>query len=268
MVARLVPLLLLSTTVLAQPVRVVVTELDVSGLAPSLGPFLSDHLAQQLALQPGLKVTTRDQIAAVLGLERQRQLTGCVEGTSCTAELLGALGGEALVVGRVARVGQKFAVNLKLLSARSADALSFATGTFSSEDELLPFLAQSAEKFAAAIGVALAPRPAPVSLRGRAWIPLLVGGAVGLAGAALSVVSFLQAQRLTGNDPTLQARQDYQATLALGRSTQVAGVVLLGCSAAALLVSAGMALFGAEAPVAVTLSPAPGGVALLLGGAF
>lgn len=59
---------------------------------------LATHLREH-----GLKVMTGRDIGAVLGLERQKQLLGCMDdSTSCSAELAGALGVGALVVGTVA----------------------------------------------------------------------------------------------------------------------------------------------------------------------
>src|SRR5262245_60639309 len=62
--------------------------------------FLVEYFSDRLSAQGGVSVTTPAQISAVLGVERQKQLLGCSDSSeSCSAELAGALGVEALIIG-------------------------------------------------------------------------------------------------------------------------------------------------------------------------
>ena len=116
----------------------------------------------------------------MLGLERQRQLLGCSE-SGCSAEILGALGSDALVMGSVAKVGARHVVNLKVVGARSAEAVSLISGSCGGEDEVISFLAESARTMAADIRKAMGRAAAvdtPTASRAKVWIPPAAGAAL------------------------------------------------------------------------------------------
>ena len=89
-----------------------ITTVDVPVEAAS---FYTEHLAQALA-RHGLLVMTPKQLEAVLGLERQKQLLGCAE-SSCMVELANALGVDGLLLGEIGRFGERYQINLKIVSA-------------------------------------------------------------------------------------------------------------------------------------------------------
>jgi hypothetical protein len=73
------------------------------GVSVSACTALNERLAETLR-QHGHQVVTQRDMAVVLGMERQRQLMGCREGSeSCLAELAGALGVDGVVQGGVVR---------------------------------------------------------------------------------------------------------------------------------------------------------------------
>ena len=80
------------------------------GLDAAFAGFAGEHLAQQLR-EAGLEVVTGSEIGAVLGIERQKQLLGCSAGASCMTELANALGADGVVLGDLAQVGSKIAMN-------------------------------------------------------------------------------------------------------------------------------------------------------------
>src|SRR4051794_13436933 len=105
---------LLTSALAAEPIKLAAPQLQAAGVEPAKAQFFSDYLAQQLA-GTGLRVTTRAEIAAVLGVERQRQLLACSDGSECFAELAGALGVDAVVTGSVAKTeGGKYALTVKV----------------------------------------------------------------------------------------------------------------------------------------------------------
>jgi len=71
----------------------------------------------------GFSVIGRGDIAALLGLERQKQLSGCAAEMSCVAEIGGSLGADFIVVTDVARFGSNNVVNMKLIEVRHAAVL-------------------------------------------------------------------------------------------------------------------------------------------------
>lgn len=117
--------------------------------------FHSEHFAQQMALTGGLKVTSAQQIQALIGLERQKELVGCADDASqCMAELANALGSEVVVAGSIGKFGHTFQINLKALSAVSAEVLVLASGSASSEHGVLSELTRLARRMASDLRVA------------------------------------------------------------------------------------------------------------------
>ena len=83
---------------------------------PNITKTLNDFLAGALADQ-GLEVVTSQNMTALLGLEKQKQLLGCSDG-SCLAELGGARGADYVVRGNMAVLDSETAVALTLLDSR------------------------------------------------------------------------------------------------------------------------------------------------------
>src|SRR5438309_267107 len=90
----------------ALPVRIAAPGLTSVDLSEAMGGLFADHLAKQLELH-GLKVTSRSEMQALLGLERQKELMGCSDEStaSCLAELAGALGADGVLTGTLGKVG-------------------------------------------------------------------------------------------------------------------------------------------------------------------
>jgi hypothetical protein len=76
-----------------------------------------EALAGELRRRPGISVLAESDVAALLGVERQRQMvTGCTD-AGCLAELGGALGADRVVHGSVGRVGSSLLVTISSLDA-------------------------------------------------------------------------------------------------------------------------------------------------------
>ena len=115
MLAGLVPILLM-----AAPLNVASTDWAFSGIDKTLASALEGRFLKLLNDRKIQVVSSKD-VAATLGLERQRQLVGCsAESSSCLAELAGALGVSALLSATVARAGSNFVVSLRVTSASDA----------------------------------------------------------------------------------------------------------------------------------------------------
>ena len=129
-------------------VHLAAPELRSHRLEAASAQYYSSHFAQQLALQ-GMRVVTSAEIAAMLGLERQRQLLGCSDAqASCTAELASALGVDGIVTGIVGKFDDGIHFDIKIVSAQDASAL--AVDSFQSPDEaaLLEEMKRSAARVA------------------------------------------------------------------------------------------------------------------------
>ena len=88
--------------------------------------FYTEHLAQALGRR-GVTVMTPKQLAAVIGLERQKELAGCSD-TGCMVELANGLGVDGLLLGEVGRFGERYQVNLKVVAAADAKLLASWSG--------------------------------------------------------------------------------------------------------------------------------------------
>ena len=119
--AMLLPLLLLSLAAAPQgPQRIPVLPLEHGdGISESTASALTDALAAELRTRPGLEIVTSKELAAVLGLSRQRELLGC-EAPSCHAEVGGALDADLMIIGSLAKLGESWLLNVQLLDGRTA----------------------------------------------------------------------------------------------------------------------------------------------------
>lgn len=94
---------------------------DVDKAAVAL---FTEALAGELRRRAGVSVLADTDVAALLGVEKRKQmLAGCSD-AGCLAELGGALGADRVVHGTVGRVGASLLVNLSSLDARRARAAS------------------------------------------------------------------------------------------------------------------------------------------------
>lgn len=250
------------------PLRVASPGLQVVNIEAKLGDFYSEHLAQQLKYA-GLQVVTSREIASLLGIERQRQLLGCGEGT-CIAELANALGVDGLILGDVALLSGRYQLNLKIIATADGRTIALSSSSANSEGELVEVLTAAAKQLTRDASLALG-RPVPAgtspgsgSVRRFAWIPLVGGLAVAGAGAACAVISGNSHEALRTGSPGASGLQ----VKATGETTQALAVAGLTIGGAALVGAAAMFLFGAEQPVTVGAAITPSGAGIGLTGVF
>lgn len=93
----------------------------LGGVADGTARLLGDALAGELRRRPGTSVLTQSDVAALLGLEKTRQMLGCSE-SGCMAEIGGALGADRVVHGSLGRVGESLVVNLSALDPKRGRA--------------------------------------------------------------------------------------------------------------------------------------------------
>lgn len=203
---------LLSAILLAQspapveraPFALALPLLNAVNLVVGEGEMRTELVAQKL-LAHHVKVITSRDLGAVLGLDRQKQLLGCVE-QSCAVELLSAMGADGLMLGDLARLGGEYTLTLKVLSPRDGRVMAMAAGRAATEAELdvlldrsvrvvLERLADSTKReelrpqaVEGAVAAATAPAPGP-SLRGWAVLPGVAGVLAVGAGVVLQVLA-------------------------------------------------------------------------------
>jgi len=101
--------------------KLAVMPLLASGVEDRIATALTDILAVELSSR--FAVVSRDEIAAMLGLEVLKQAMGCDE-VSCTTEIAGALGVDFLVTGNVTRLADKLQLKLTLFDSREMQVLA------------------------------------------------------------------------------------------------------------------------------------------------
>lgn len=98
--------------------RIVVLPLaPLGGVSDGTARLLGDALAGELRKRAGVSVLTQSDVAALLGLEKTRQMLGCSE-AGCMAEIGGALGADRVIHGSLGRVGESLVVNLSALDPK------------------------------------------------------------------------------------------------------------------------------------------------------
>jgi TolB-like protein len=118
--------------------------LQCSGIEPALCDAYLEHFVSNLTNR-GLTVTTKNDMAQIMGAERQRQLMGCTtESSACLAELTAALGVANLLTGTVAKTESGYVSTLKVLGASDGSTKWSATKRIDTEKELFVFLDEQA----------------------------------------------------------------------------------------------------------------------------
>lgn len=167
----------------AQPTPIAITRFRLVQIDQSLGGYAEDRLAAHLS-KHGFRVTTPADLEAVLGLERQRQLLGCNEDTSCLAEISSALGVPLVATGRLTRLGKRLELDVRVI--RQKDGVVVASDARATDDEAR--LGDLLEQSAAAIAAQVLPKAPAPPFRWRLWVPIAAGVA-SLAGGAVLIGS-------------------------------------------------------------------------------
>lgn len=111
-------------------------------------------LASKLAAAKDLKVITQQDIATMIGVERQKQLlaTTCSEDSACLTELSGALGARYVVSGRLDRFGTRYTLTASVFDSARATALAHPLAEAKSEDALPDAVDEVAKALLGALG--------------------------------------------------------------------------------------------------------------------
>jgi hypothetical protein len=243
----LISLVLLAAATSTAPLKLAAPGLAHFGVDDKLGEVFTEHLADQMKLA-GAEVVTQREMAALLGLERQRQLAGCSEQSgSCMAELANALGADGVLLGDVAKVGDRLQVNLKIISAGDGKTLAVFTDNVASEQAALESLTRGANELANQAATSLHRVLTPkfrstVSLRKVGVAPLAVGAVLAAVSAGLMYASDGNYQSLVHGD--VMGAMNGRTTASAGATEQTLGVFGLSLGAAAIVAGVAMIIFG------------------------
>ncbi|MBK7865160.1 MAG: hypothetical protein IPJ65_42500 [Archangiaceae bacterium] len=244
------------------PVKVAVPGLVAVGVDQGLASALTEKLVV-LAKRPELSIVTARDIAAVLGVERQKQLLGC-DTSGCMAELADALGADVLLRGDLVKAGTSFTLVVKVVRALDGRELVSDTTRVGSEDALQEWIEKNAARLGQEIVERVRGRPAT---GGPPWLRFAMLG--GAAAAAISGGALLGAAY--GTRGSLRASHDasqIDALASAGRTQELLGFVLLGAGGALAVATAALfALYdpGTHGSVSVALVPQGAAVAFTWG---
>ena len=261
----------------ARPLRLAVPGLQGVNVSEEALSFYSEHLAQNLRA-PGLTVVTQREIAALLGMERQKVLLGCRESAgSCIAELANALGVDAVVLGDVARFDDTFQINAKIVAASDAAILVQASRRVRGQVETLDGVASLGKELGRAFferkgrqvpaELLANQKPAQSNLRSWAWVPIGVGAAATASGVVLIALARADYTALTTKGEPL-SEPDAAALRSGGATKQTAGGTCIAVGLTAVAAGVMMFVLGAPDAPAVSVAPLPGGAAVALSGVF
>jgi hypothetical protein len=124
----------------AGKLRLAILDFTLAGSAhPDLARVLADGAARGAEGGDNVQVVTQGEVAAVLGLDRLRQLLGCSDDQRCLSETAGALDADRLVSGSLTILERTALVTVRLIDAPRGRTLARATTTLldATEKELV-----------------------------------------------------------------------------------------------------------------------------------
>lgn len=287
----------------AKKVRVAVLEFRPLGTEQAKADLLSEVALTAASTMGGFEVIGRSDIAAMIGFEKQKQVLGCTEDSSCLAEVGGALGVDLIMVGSLGRLGSLYRIDLKIVDTKKARVRGRIGISVEGQEEKLvaaiektvrellePFRSTSApevaERPAAKPEPSLTPgpsepmvaplgpeprKPEPQVARGsrRTWA--YVAGGAGLAFLAGGAVAGLQARGALDDEKAAAAARDvaaYDDAKAKVTSLSVVADGLFVAGAAGVGIGTWLWFTSRPADVAVGLLPLPGGAFASISGGF
>jgi TolB-like protein len=100
--------------------KVAVTDIkNVQGVQAGTATILSDIVVSEVA-RAGYDVVSQSDINAMIGFEKQKKVLGCVDDSSCLAEVGGALGVDYMLAGQVGQIGTRYRISLLLVDTKKA----------------------------------------------------------------------------------------------------------------------------------------------------
>jgi TolB-like protein len=108
------------------------------------------------ASRAGFDVISQADVSAMIGFEKQKQMLGCSEDSSCLAEIGGALGVDFVLSGQVGQIGSRYHLSFQLLDSRRGKVAARSARFSDRDEDALAGAAQAtvAELLAAAQGQA------------------------------------------------------------------------------------------------------------------
>ena len=107
-----------------------------SGITQDVADALADLVANTVRGKGPYKVLGKSDLTAMVAYEKVKDRMGC-DDTSCLAEIGGALGVDYILGGNVAKLGQVFLINLRLVSATRAEVVGGVSRSVKGDESAL-----------------------------------------------------------------------------------------------------------------------------------
>lgn len=259
----------------AQNIKLASAGFKTVGIPEQQATFFSDFFAAELSKVSGYQVTTATELSGLLGLERQKELLGCNDQSeSCAAELLGALGADAIITGTTAKVGNGFAVTVKISATRDGEQLAAASGELDDESAVLPWLGKSARSMAVKLRQRYGGAPTASELavgsrvRARTVAPAIAGGVL-LAGSVVTyAIAKDKADKITASDSPYQSPGEANRAATEANTLRAVAFVAGGAGLVALGIAAFLSFNGDDSAVAIAPQVTPTLAGVVIGGRF
>jgi TolB-like protein len=256
--------LLLAFPAAAERERVVVLELSASDpKLVALAKSITEQVQTELGHDGAIEVVGASDLALALGVERQKELVGCGEGSNtCMAEISQALGAPWLVSGSLSRSGDAMRLDLKLIRTANAKAQYRGGRAFKGEANVFDVVSVLSRELAAELTPRGETRVGP-------WVLMGSGVAAGAVGAVLTVKAANDgaAGTMAGAANGKTAAQVLEAQRS-ANTLMVVGPAVAGVGVAALITGVVWLASGKPAPATVGLVVSPSGLTATMGGSF
>lgn len=188
---------LLVVVLSASPMTIAAPGLRSVNVKPEVASFFSDHLARELKAQK-LNVVASEDIATLIGMERQKQLLGCSDeaAQSCLVELSNALGADAVLNGSIGRFEDITQLHLAIVDSKSAKTLAtYDEKVTGSDKRVLESLSTGARSLARDLRKATGEPPPSVESNGSSVVrpATAIPAAAGLVGIGAGIAFRLSA---------------------------------------------------------------------------
>ncbi len=261
----------LTTELAPKKVAIAVMEFDGAGLDSVSSSVLSNRLRALLVSSGEYRVVERAQMAVILE-EQGFQQTGCVD-SECMVEMGRLIGVEKIVVGSVDKIGQLYALNIKLVNVESGEIEEAATTNCKScqmEDVLTTSLTELLANLGAAVeapAVVALPVvnpevPANYEYYFANKVDIAVKGVLVIKGERLTT-TLLKAKAAEINSSSLQTFKNSQMIMMIGSVVYSVGLVTMLSSFSDIDVDEDKALGKMIGGCSIVLS---GCIPLVLGG--
>ncbi|MBS2027174.1 MAG: hypothetical protein JST54_04645 [Deltaproteobacteria bacterium] len=107
---------------------------DVTGNVGPQARLLTQVTMSEVIKSGGMEVISSAEVKSLIGYEKQRQLLGCKEDSSCLAEIGGALGVDFMITGQLGKLGDRYRLDLRLLNTQKA-RVAGSEGDFIKDNE-------------------------------------------------------------------------------------------------------------------------------------